>query len=256
VRSASELGLCLELSVRDPRALDTPDLLRRLAVASVKVSAVATGQAFTADGLHLSAVDDETRTAAVERFATQAALAAILAAPVILGGLRGRIDGSSGKERERRRTLMVESIRACADAAASAGAEVLLEPVNRYETDFVGTAEEGVALLDEVGSSGLRLLLDSFHMNIEERDPALAIRAAGDRLGYVHLADSNRHAPGEGHIDFTAIFGALAEIDYAGPLVAEILPLPDDLTAARHAAAFIAKAVRAADHPLPFESPG
>jgi sugar phosphate isomerase/epimerase len=76
-------------------------------------------------------------------------------------------------------------------------------------------------------------------MNIEERDFATTIRRVGDRLGYVHLADSNREAPGQGHINFGEVFQALDDTGYSGPLVAEVLPLPDDLTAARRAASFL-----------------
>ena len=111
---------------------------------------------------------------------------------------------------------------------------VLVEPINRYETDFVNRCEEGLELLDEVGGDGVKLLLDTFHMNIEERDLPDAIALAGDRLGYVHMVDSNRHAPGLGHVDFDGVLAALAQIDYRG------LPYPSDREAAAAAAAFFA----------------
>ena len=75
-------------------------------------------------------------------------------------------------------------------------------------------------------------------MNIEEVSITDAIRRAASRLGYVHLVDSNRHAPGQGHLPFASILGVLDEIGFAGPLVAEVIPLPDDETAARDTAAF------------------
>ena len=154
------------------------------------------------------------------------------------GGVRGRFD-VSGVERKGRRAAAVEAIHAYADAATASGVQVVLEPINRYETDFVQTAEEGLMLIDEIGSPALSLLLDCFHMNLEERDLAATVRSVGDRLGYVHLADSNRRAPGQGHIGFGEIFEALDDVGYAGPLVAEILPLPYDATAARLAAGFL-----------------
>jgi sugar phosphate isomerase/epimerase len=256
IEVASELGLsCVELSVRDPGTLDPSGVRTLLEPAALGVSAIATGQACLADGLCLSAPDDGTRAAAVERFSAQAALAAELGAAVILGGVRGQLDAASASERARRRAAALEAIRACVEAAAGLGVEVVLEPLNRYETDLVNTVEEGLVLLDEVGSPALRLLFDSFHMNIEERQLPAAIRRAGDRLGYVHLADSNRQAPGQGHIDFAGVFEALEDVAYAGPLVAEILPLPDDLTAARRAAVFLKSAVATTPTgSLPFES--
>jgi sugar phosphate isomerase/epimerase len=245
VQTAVDLQLdCLELSVRDPEWVSSAELRALLETSGLTVSAVATGQACLADGLCLAATDKNVRAAAVERFVAQIALAAEFDAAVILGGVRGRLV-ASGAERERRHAEAVEAIRECAAAAAASGVAVMLEPINRYEIDFVRTAEEGLALIEEVASPALRLLLDSFHMNIEERSMAAAIRRAGDLLGYVHLADSNRHAPGQGHVDFGEVFEALDEVGYQGPLVSEILPLPDDLTAARHAAEFLRTAVGA-----------
>jgi sugar phosphate isomerase/epimerase len=239
VHTARELGLsCIELSVRDPAMLAAVDVQALVGSAGLVVSAVATGQACLVDGLCLAAADDATRASAVERFSAQIRLAAELGAVVILGGVRGRL-GAPGAEGEQRRAAAVDAIRACADVAVAAGVEVMFEPINRYETDFVRTAEEGLQLIEEVGSPALRLLLDCFHMNIEERDLAATIRRVGDRLGYVHLADSNREAPGQGHINFGEVFQALDDTGYSGPLVAEILPLPDDLTAARRAASFL-----------------
>ncbi|MGA3352589.1 MAG: sugar phosphate isomerase/epimerase family protein [Acidimicrobiales bacterium] len=239
VHTARELGLsCIELSVRDPAMFAAVDVQALVGSAGLVVSAVATGQACLVDGLCLAAADDATRVSAVERFSAQIRLAAELDAVVILGGVRGRL-GALGAEGERRRAAAVDAIRLCADVAVAAGVEVMLEPINRYETDFVRTAEEGLQLIEEVGSPALRLLLDCFHMNIEERDFATTIRRVGDRLGYVHLADSNREAPGQGHINFGEVFQALDDTGYSGPLVAEVLPLPDDLTAARRAASFL-----------------
>jgi sugar phosphate isomerase/epimerase len=243
VQTVSDLRLdCLELSVRDPAEVSLTGLHALLESSGITISAVATGQACLADGLCLAAKDKEIRAAAVERFLAQIALAAEFGAAVILGGVRGRLV-ASGVERERRHAAAVEAIRECADVAATSGVTMMLEPINRYESDFVQTAEEGLALIDEVSSPALRLLLDSFHMNIEESRLATAIRRVGNRLGYIHLADSNRQAPGQGHIDFGEVFEALADVGYEGPLVSEILPLPDDLTAARRAADFLRAAV-------------
>lgn len=245
VLTASDLGFsCVELSVRDPATISPTEVKALVEPAGLVVSAIATGQSCLVDGLCLAAADDLTRSSAVERFIGNVRLAAELDAAVILGGVRGRL-GASGTEGERRRAAALQAIRACMDAAASAGVGVMLEPINRYETDFVQTADEGLRLIDEIGSPALRLLLDCFHMNIEERNLAATIRSVGERLGYLHLADSNRKAPGQGHTNFDEVFEALDDIGFDGPLVAEILPLPDDLTAARDAASFLRGAAAA-----------
>jgi len=111
---------------------------------------------------------------------------------------------------------------------------LVLEPVNRYEGDIVITAEEGLGLIDEVGHSHLGLLLDTYHVNIEESsltEPFRRGMAAG-RLWHVHLGDSNRLPPGQGHIDFPSIVAALSESGYQGYLSAELLARPDPDTAA------------------------
>ena len=94
-------------------------------------------------------------------------------------------------------------------------------------------------LLEDCGNPNLKLLLDTFHMNIEEIDIVAAIRTAGHHLGYLHFADSNRLAPGQGHLDFFSIINVMDEIGYRGTIGVEILPHPDDLTAMRQAGSYL-----------------
>ena len=123
-------------------------------------------------------------------------------------------------------------MRECAVYAGRRDVLILLEPINRYETDVVNTAEQGAELIEACGCGNVKLLLDTFHMNIEEPSIEDSIRKAGEHLGYIHFADSNRHAPGMGHTAFESILETLTEIGYAGPIVLEILPWPDDEQAA------------------------
>ena len=118
------------------------------------------------------------------------------------------------------------------------GVRLALEPLNRYESDIVNNAEEGLALVEEVGHKSLGLLLDTFHMNIEEAQYDTAIRSAAraGRLFHIHLGDSNRLAPGQGHLDFPTILASLRAVDYRGYLSAELLAHPDgDAAAAKTA---------------------
>jgi sugar phosphate isomerase/epimerase len=236
--AASELGFAaVELSLRSPDDVE-PDALRStLGAHHLALSAIATGQAWLVDSLCLAAPDPAVRSAAAGRLVGAIELAAEFGARVIVGGIRGRLVGTPA-EQASQRAGAVEAIGECARRAAQLGVRLLIEPINRYETNFVNTAAEGLALLAEVGEPSVQLLLDTFHMNIEEQSLAGAVSSVGERLGYVHIADSNRRAPGEGHVDFAAVLAALEEIDYGGMLVAEILPLPDDRAAARLTAAF------------------
>lgn len=108
-----------------------------------------------------------------------------------------------------------------AEVAQDCGIDLVLEIVNRFETNLLNTTAQGLKYLDEVGAPQVRLHLDTFHMNIEEANPAAAIRLAGDRIGYFHIGESNRGYLGDGTINFDLIFDALLDIGYARDIVFE-----------------------------------
>ena len=206
----------VELAVTDPTRLDAGEVAEALTTAGVRLSSLTTGQAAAREGLSLSTSDDAVRRAAVERVQAHMRLAARFEAVVIVGLLRGT---------EGEVALLVESLRECARNAPPVA--LALEPLNRHESGLLPTVGETLALVERVGAENLGLLFDTFHASIEERDPADAIRAAGERLFHVHLADSNRWPPGYGHLDFTTLWEALEEIGYRGSLVLECFPKPD-----------------------------
>ncbi|TIT19430.1 MAG: sugar phosphate isomerase/epimerase [Mesorhizobium sp.] len=105
-----------------------------------------------------------------------------------------------------------------AETAKSAGVTLNLEIVNRFESNLLNTAAQGMAFIADSGSDNIFLHLDSFHMNIEEADVGLAIRNAARKIGYVHIGESNRGFLGTGNIDFAAIFDALTAIGYSDDL--------------------------------------
>ncbi len=127
--------------------------------------------------------------------------------------------------------LMVSAVRAIAARAAQAKLRVAMELLNRYEAHLLNTAEEGLKFVREVGAANLGLLLDTYHMNIEEADSPQAIKTANDKLFLFHAADSNRQAVGRGHIDWGAIKRALQATGYSGDVIFECVPVgPDPFT--------------------------
>ena len=132
-------------------------------------------------------------------------------------------------------------MRECAEHASRLGAGLLVEAINRYETPLLCTAAQTVAAVERIGAPNVHVLLDAFHMNIEEVSLGDAIRATGEHLGHFHIADSNRQAAGMGHLDFVEAAEGLAAIGYDGWLSAEILPLPSDRAAAEQARRFATK---------------
>ena len=99
--------------------------------------------------------------------------------------------------------------------------KLAIEPLNRYETDFINTCSQAMKLIQDVGSDALLVHLDSFHMNLEEKDPAQAIYMAGDKLGLLHASGSDRGTPGGDQINWDRIFAALDHINYQGDIVIE-----------------------------------
>lgn len=115
----------------------------------------------------------------------------------------------------------VDVLAGIGDEARAANVDIVLEIVNRFETNLLNTTAQGLKYLDDADNDQLRLHMDTFHMNIEEADPAAAIRMAGDKLGYFHIGESNRGYLGDGVINFDKIFDALEDIDYKRDIVFE-----------------------------------
>jgi sugar phosphate isomerase/epimerase len=199
-----------------------------------------------AEKLTLLASDEQVSRQAVARLHALIDFAAALQAPysastahsastslVTIGSFRGRL-AWAGPSTSSGRGKLVAILREVAESAAQRGVRLVLEPLNRYETDILQTAEETLDLIDEVGHSHLGLLLDTFHMNIEEASFGDCLRQAmmTGRLWHVHLGDSNRLPPGQGHIDFPGVVAVLNETGYQGYLSAELLPRPDPDAAA------------------------
>ena len=228
----------VELAVRDPREVDGARLRDHCARLGLPVVAIGTGQAYLHEGLALAAPEAGIRRAASERLIQHIRLASILnaitgAPPAGVQVIVGLIRGRAGEARAQAETWLREGLRPIVDAAAEAGVGVVIEPVNRYETDFLNTVEETVAVIERMSPPHLGLLADTFHMNIEEASIEESLRRAAPYLRHVHVADSNRRAPGLGHLDFRRILETLQEVGYRGYLSAETLPYPDPEGAAR-----------------------
>lgn len=238
----AELHQCgfhhVELSVRNVDDLLFKKLETLLHRYDLNITAIATGQGCLHDQLCLSAADPNLRSAAVRRMIEIIDMAHHFNADVIIGGVRGKFVGSSENQAKQHSGLL-ESIQTCCEHARIQGVTLLLETINRYETNCINTAAQAVDLIQNLGKPpNLKVLLDTFHMNIEEVDLHKTIRAVGKHLGYVHLADSNRLAPGQGHTDLRSVMHTLFAMGYRGVISAEILPLPDDSSAIQQTADF------------------
>jgi sugar phosphate isomerase/epimerase len=231
-RHMADLGYdAVELAIRDPKLLDCEGVARLVGKCNLFVSAIGTGQAYGEEGLSFTDPRAEIRQRAIARIRDHVDFAAPFGAVVIIGLIRGRTQ--AGVSRDQAMDWLREALRECAAYAAPKGVRLAIEAINRYETDLIPTAASGLALLDELGIDNLGLLLDTFHMNIEEPSICESIARTGKRLFHFHVADSNRWYPGAGHIDFPSILATLRQIGYAGYVSGEMMPLPDPMTAAR-----------------------
>lgn len=122
---------------------------------------------------------------------------------------------------EESRRLLVEALVELGEHAVRAGSQLFLEPLNRYEDYLVNTLADAVSVVEEVGSPGVAVIADTYHMSIEEADCAKSIESAGAHIRHVQLGDSNRLEPGAGHYDWPATLAALDRIGYDGWLAME-----------------------------------
>jgi sugar phosphate isomerase/epimerase len=218
----------VELAVRDPMLLDLPELEKSLAKHKLLVSAIGTGQAYGEDGLSFTHPDADIREKTVARLLSHMELAEKLNSLVIIGLIRGQNVAEVG--RECAENWLFEGLHQCATEYKNV--QLAIEPINRYETDLLNTVEQTLKFLGRLQVENVGLLLDTFHMNIEEPSLIESIRMTGKKLFHFHVADSNRWYPGAGHIDFSEILQSLNGVYYQGFISGEMLPLPDPDTAA------------------------
>jgi len=177
------------------------------------------------DGLSLIDDDESLRKAAINRLLHFVDAAAPYQATVIIGCMRGNLPQASDVRPYLDR--LAASVKLAADYAADKGVQIVFEAINRYENNYLNTAAQTMDFIRAYDLKNTRILLDTFHMNIEDSDMSEAICSCGDMLSYIHVADSNRHFAGAGHIDLNKIIKALISIDYNGFISAECLPIPD-----------------------------
>ena len=231
LRSIASIGYDgVELAIRDPKLVNYDELERLTRTHGLSVPAIGTGQAWGEEGLSFTDPDPQVRQLAIERIKSHLPGAVRLGAIIIIGLVRGIV--KPGVEPAQAMDWLVAALRECSAAARPHGVRLALEPINRYETTLINSASQGLELIEQVGAENFGLLLDTFHMNIEEADIQKSIRACGAHLFHFHVADSNRWYPGAGHLDFKSILKTLFAIGYSGWVSGEFLPKPDALMAA------------------------
>lgn len=220
----------VELHIRDTREIDALALMQRSERTGVTLACISTGLAKRVDNLSLTDTNPARRAQALDRVKEHLSFASHFGCGVIIGSMRGNL--THGRDDETCQ-LFLQSMLQLAEYAENKNCRILLEAINRYENNYLNTAAQASAFLVQIGSSKVQLLLDTFHMNIEEADLEQALLDSREYLGHFHVADNTRHYPGSGHINFSAVISALEQIEYKGWCSLEYLPIPDAKTAAQ-----------------------
>ncbi len=234
---AAELGYDgVELALKNASEINASDLDRLLKASGVSVSCISTGQVSAETGFMFTDSDKNRRIILRNIFKDFIDMASDYGKLVNIGRVRGIIGGTDEGSSENR---FIDLAQELCEYALPKDVKLILEPVNRYEINFINSLEEGVKFLRKVNMPNIRLMPDVFHMNIEDVTIGGELAKYIDYISYIHLADSNRLAPGWGHIDFKDILDNLSLGDYSGWASIEILPKPDPLSAARQAIAYL-----------------
>lgn len=228
---AQALGFdAVEVFPSSADAVDARTLRHVLTRNRLELAAVGTGAGWLTRKLTLTDPDPAVRHQAQQFVAALVDFAGGFGAPALLGSMQGRAEGQVSRTQALH--WLAEALEQLGPRAHGHGVPLLIEPLNRYESNLLNTLAQTTDFLAPLRTQNVRVLADLFHMNIEEASIPRAFAEAGDRVGHVHFADSNRRAVGLGHTDVAAAIESLRRIGYTGYLSAEVLPAPSSEEAA------------------------
>ena len=214
IAESKELGAqVIDFSINDPfvfPAQEAAELVRKYEIDSV------TSTALPLSCNPISPVKEEREAA--KRFLKKLIDVTVELGAPLTGGVNYCASGyhGSGLRTAEETEMCAEYLHEICAYAADRGIDVAMEPVKRFESHFINTAAQAMEMISIVNEPNLKVHLDTFHMNIEKADFAEAILTCGDKLAHMHLVDSNRGAPGMGHVPWIDVFKALKKIDYKG----------------------------------------
>lgn len=232
IAQAARLGYDgIELHIMDSDKLNKTAIFNALRENHISLTSIGTGPSYSQQKIFMTSASEKIRSEAIRRMKGHIRFGAETGAVVIIGLMKGqRKDCEDPGRYEEYFTYGMEQ---CIREAERLGVTVAFEVIDRFESDWLNTIEEGLALLEQFRSDSLKLHLDTFHMNIEEGNLGDAIRRAGRQIGHVHVADSDRWYPGHAHYDFKETFDALKDTGYQGAVALESFLYPEPETAAR-----------------------
>lgn len=173
-------------------------------------------------GLSLISDDADVRRRTIQHVKDVIAAAAETGSPLVLGPVYSPVGELAGRRRTADEwSRLVDAYREIVPALDAHGVSIGIEPLNRFETSFINTVDDGLALCDAIGHPRVGLLFDTFHTNIEEKDVPSALRRAARHLKYIHASENDRGTPGTGHVDWAGVLATIREIGYDGWITIE-----------------------------------
>lgn len=210
----------VEIPVEDPSHIDPAHVRRELDKHGLACGSVC---ACMGPGRDFRGTAEEQKTAMVYCKALIDQMV-VMGCPSLIGpvySVVGKADAVEPAQQKQEWALVVKNLKELSKYAEQKGVQICVEPLNRFETDFLNTVEQALKLVKDVGSKALKIHLDTFHMNIEQKNQGDAIRKAGKLLAHFHACGSDRGTPGNDHIDWKSINKALKDIKYKGDVVIE-----------------------------------
>lgn len=204
----------VELQITDPIRFDFARVKRILTKAALPFCAFQTGATYAAHGNCLCSPEPAVRRRTFELLKRFVDLAAECHALIVFGSLQGRL--TDEPKRDVGAARIAEALQELGACATAAGAVIAFEPVNHLEVGFHNTIAEAATLVRKLNLPSIRLMVDTFHMNIEEKDMLAPLPQIRDILVHVHLSETNRDVPGAGHLDTAGFLRTLRKINYDG----------------------------------------
>lgn len=240
---ASKIGYeAIELAVKKPGEVNVSEVIRLLEKYNLVIPAIGTGQICFDEGLSFSDPDKSIRNKAVKRVNDIITLAKNFNSSIIIGLIRGNISNfldNFQQELELAEIRIAECIQRCLSFSEKMGTNFLIEPLIRYNSNIFTKIDEVKKFLKKFSNKldlrRIGILADTYHMNVEETIIHESFRKNSKLIKHIHFSDSNRLAPGLGHIDFEIILKELKKSNYKGVISFEILPSPSPIIAAKKA---------------------
>lgn len=215
----------VEIAIEDPSHIDPLVIRKALDKNGLKCGSIC---AAMGPGRDLRGTPEDQQTA-IDYIKSLLDMMPALGCGILIGPLYsvvGRAELVSKEDYAIQWETVAKHLKMLADYAEKLDVKMAIEPLNRYETDFINTCEQGMKMVNQVNSDALMLHLDTYHMNIEEKDPYQAILNAGSKLGHFHACGSDRGTPGGDQINWDKVSSSLRQVNYDGDVVIESF-IPD-----------------------------